>query len=164
MTKIGFRVFISAVCALGLLAGYRLSGFPRVDTYKLLNVVGLFYDFLGVIVLSELALSSAKWKTVSVDIIAPAILWLHTVFPFGVLLGCLGSSLAHRPSAETVFRFALLFWSYSVLPVAVLEQTAVFPRLAILRGVESRWRWFSLYLLLTGVGIQLIAALMGLNS
>src|SRR6202035_2519577 len=90
MTKVGFRFFVFAICALGLLAGYRLSGVPRLETYKLLNVVGLLYDFLGIVVLSDLAISNPKWKKASVDLIAPAVLWLHTIFPFGVLLGSAG--------------------------------------------------------------------------
>src|SRR5579872_2717217 len=56
------QIFVSAVVLLGLAAGYRLSELPRLETYKLLNLAGLSYDFLGVLVLSELLASNTKWK------------------------------------------------------------------------------------------------------
>jgi len=43
-----------------------------------------------------------------------------------------------------------------------LNETVVFPQFAALRALESRWRWFGLFLLLTGIALQLLAALMSL--
>jgi hypothetical protein len=165
MSNRAFVVFISLVLALGLTTGYHLSGLPRLETYKLLNVVGLFYDFLGVVVLSEIAVSSGKWKKVSVDWIAPAVLWLHMVFPLGVFVGgLLAAVVLHSSSGDAVSQFAVVFWAYSMIPLTVLNETVVFPQFAFFRGLETRWRWFGLYLLLSGVGLQLIGALLGLKA
>src|SRR5260370_35399264 len=84
-----FVVVISLMFLTGLSIGYHLSGFPRLETYKLVNIVGLCYDFLGVVVLSEFAASSPKWKKISVAWIAPTVLWLHTILPLGALIGAL---------------------------------------------------------------------------
>jgi hypothetical protein len=165
MSNRAFVVFISLVLALGLATGYHLSTLPKLETYKLLNVAGLFYDFLGVVVLSEIAVSSGRWKKISVDRIAPAVLWLHMVFPLGVFVGGLfGTVVVQSSSGRAVSQFAVVFWAYSMIPLAVLNETVVFPQFALLRGLESRWRWFGLFLLLTGVGLQLTAALVGLTA
>jgi hypothetical protein len=101
---------------LGVAAGYQLSALPKLETHKLLNVAGLFYDFLGVAVLSEMVASSAKWKQISVDAIAPGILWLHTIFPFGTFLGGFLAALLLHSSSWTsswtaVSRLAVIFWA-----------------------------------------------------
>src|SRR6266404_6056091 len=141
-----FVVFISFVLALGLAIGYHLSLLPRLETYKLLNVAGLCYDFLGIVVLSEITASSARWKKISVEWVAPVVLWLHTGIPLGVFIGgSLAAMLVHSSSGAAVSRFAAVFWAYSMIPLAVLNETVVFPQFAFLRGLESRWRWFGLF-------------------
>jgi len=80
MSNRWFAAFIAGIVGLGVAAGYRLGSLPRLETYKLLNVAGLFYDLLAVLVLSEIVASSAGWKKISVEKIAPGVLWFHTVF------------------------------------------------------------------------------------
>lgn len=88
-----------------------------------------------------------------------------SVFPLGVSLGGFLVVLLHSSSwAAHVSRFAFTFWAYSLLPLSVLDTTVTFPRFAALKALESRWRWFGLYLVLNGVGLQLIAAVLGLRS
>lgn len=160
-----FWIFVSAISLLGLALGYRLSALPRLETYKFLNVAGLSYDFLGVLVLSELLASTVRWKNVCVKFLAPLILWLHTLIPFGAFLGAsLPGQLMHKPSSEIVAKFFLLFFGYSLIPLTVFDEFVVFPRLRFVkRDVETRWRWFGLLLLLSGVGLQLAAAVLALG-
>lgn len=165
MTSRRFAIFITVILCLGVAAGCQLASLPKLETYKLLNVAGLFYDFIAVLVLSEMASSSAKWKKISVEKMAPAVLWLHTVFPLGVSLGgVLAAVLLHSSSWAAVSRLAVSFWIYSLLPLSALDATVTFPRFAGLKALESRWRWFGLYLLLNGVVLQLIAGVLALKS
>jgi hypothetical protein len=158
-----FVVFISLVFLLGLYTGCRLSKFPKLETYKLVNIAGLLYDFLGVVVISEMATTNSRWKKISLDWIAPGVLWLHMVFPLGAVFGGLAAALLlENSSGAAVFKFASAFLGYSMIPLIAMSQT-VSPQFAFFRNVESRWRWFALLLLLTGVGLQLVAALMGLR-
>ncbi len=164
MSNRAFLAFISLVLVLGLYAGYHLSTLPKLETFRLINIAGLFYDLLGVLVLSEIVGSNETWKKISVDWIAPAVLWLHTVFPLGALFGgLLAAGLVRNSSGVAVSTFALTFWGYSMIPLLFLNETVVFPQFALLKGLETRWRWFGLFLLMTGVALQLIAALMGLG-
>ena len=157
-----FLIFISVVLVFGIMVGYKLSTFPRLETHRLINVVGLLYALLGVIVLSELAVISPRWKEIAVRWVAPTVLWMHTAFPLGIFLGGTAAILLGATSGAIVSKFAVTFFAYSLIPLSVLNETVVFPQFAALRGLESRWRWFALFLLLTGVALQLIAALMAL--
>lgn len=150
-----FVIFISFVFAFGATVGHRLSILPRLEMSKLMNIAGLSYDFLGVIVLSEMVSSSVRWRRVAVTNIAPVVLWFHTVFPLGALGGAL---LSRGPSSGTASTFAIAFWSYSLIPLGFLNEVVVFPRSWAGIGIELRWRFFGLLLVVSGIGLQLVAA------
>lgn len=156
---------LSILFVLGVRLGYWLSEFPRLEPYRLLNVIGLSYDLMGVLVLSELFASSETWKRVCVNFVAPAILWLHTVTPFGAIFGSYLGQMMHKPSFEIAGKFAVGFFSYSMLPVVLLNEVVVFPFLKRMRtNVELRFRWFGLLLVVTGTGVQLLSAIMALKQ
>jgi hypothetical protein len=165
VSNLAFWSFVSLVSLLGLVLGYRLSALPKLEGHKLLNVAGLSYDFLGVLVLSELLASSAKWKDICVKFLAPTVLWFHALIPFGAFVGGgFVAQVTHQPSSEIVGRFFMLFFAYSLIPVSVFQELVVLPKLPFVkRDVETRWRWFGFFLLLSGVGVQLIAAGLGLG-
>jgi hypothetical protein len=176
MTNRVFRIFFSVVLLLGLAAGYWLAALPGLQTNELLNLVGLSYNFLGVLVLSELLAVSATWKNICVKFLAPGALWLHTLIPLGA---CVGAQLHEvrtlsRASGvvgaiqlmriSPVAHFFFLFFGYSLLPLSVLNEFVVLPQLPFAkRDIESRWRWFGLFLLLSGIAFQLIAVLLAIR-
>ena len=160
MNNRSFAIFIIIILALGLFVGYQISFWQILDTGKLLNIIGLFYNLLGVVVLSEIVLSSPKLREISVNWIAPFVLWIHMVIPLGTFLGAM---LAYgATSALSVSKFAIGFLIYSIIPLGLLEVTVVFPRYRTLQYFELRYRYFGLFLFLTGIALQLVAAVKGL--
>jgi len=165
MTNRRFLVFLALVLFLGAYTGYHLSSLPKIEPYKLLNIVGLFYDLLGVVVLSDLLASAPKWKRISLDWIAPGILWFHSMFPFGVLPGAgLAHLLKHAPSSGAVAGFAFGFAVYSMIPLSIFDMTVSFPTISFFKDAEYRWRMFAFFLVLSGVGLQLLAAIKGFQA
>lgn len=160
MNNKSFFIFIVIVFLLGVFLGHQLSLRQQVNTSKLLNVVGLIYNLLGVVVLSEIVTSSSKLKEISLNLVAPGVLWFHTSIPLGAFVGAVFAS--GSPSGASISRLAIAFWAYSLIPLALLEATVVFPRFKALRGLESRWRYFGLFLFSSGIALQLIAAVQGL--
>jgi Na+/melibiose symporter-like transporter len=164
MSNRRFLVLVSVLLLLGLAAGYRLSTLPRLETYKLLNVAGLSYSLLGMLVLSEL-LASATWKRICVKFLAPAVLWLHSLIPLGAFVGAFVAKLMHKPSWEIVCKFFIGFFTYSLIPLSVLNEFVVWPQLpSIKRDIEARWRLFGLFLLSSGVAVQLVAAILAVRG
>lgn len=162
MSNRTFVAFSSIVILLGFMSGFKLSALTQLVPSKLINVVGLVYDLLGVVVLTEIASSSEKWKNISVRYIAPFVLWVHTLVPLGVFLGAIAGF--RHPSSRTLATFAVSFWGYSLIPLAILNETVVFPQFSRFKSIESRWRYFGIFLLLSGVGMQLLAALLLLRD
>jgi hypothetical protein len=100
--------------------GFRLSEFPKLESYKLLNIVGLSYDFLGVVVLSEILASSEKWKQLCVNVVAPVVLWFHTVLPVGALGGCFRWSTS-RTCPVLRSRFEFCYWIRGLLNLSSFD-------------------------------------------
>jgi hypothetical protein len=114
------------------------------------------------VVLSELLNPNPKWKAFSVNVMAPVILWLHTLVPLGAFIGGgVAAGLKHGSWGGEVSRFAIAFWAYSLIPLSILDAWVVFPRISTFKTLESRWRYWGLYLLGAGVGLQLASALLG---
>ncbi len=156
-----FVAFLIVLLCLGFVVGYRFSRISKLDTAKLLNIVGLYYALLGILVLNEILAPNAKWKRVSVELIAPATLWAHTAIPIGAAVGAAVAFSAHWPSASIVFKFAVGFFACSLIPLAFLDVTVVKPQFGIFKATESRWRFFGFLLVLSGVALQLVAAVVG---
>jgi hypothetical protein len=155
---------IGTLLLLGFFAGYRLSSIPNLQTYKLLNLVGLIYAFLGVLVLSEI-LAVEGWKNFCVKKLAPSVSWIQTVVPFGALVGSSIAAFRGNPSGSLVALFSLSFWGYSLLVVMPLNEIVVLPQLPFIKkDVETRWRWLGFLLVLGGVGAQLVAGVLDVRQ
>ncbi|TAJ30676.1 MAG: hypothetical protein EPO64_03045 [Nitrospirae bacterium] len=157
-----FVVFIVALGLVGGLLGHSLARYPKLETFKLLNIVGLVYDLLGIIVLSEVVAKNERLKAFMVKWVAGFLIWAQSVVPLGALFGAwVGSSL---PSSSVAVGFFASFFVYSVFVLTVIDSTVFFPRLARFQSLSFRTRTFGLVLLITGVFIQLVAAFKDLNA
>jgi predicted neutral ceramidase superfamily lipid hydrolase len=127
-------------------------------------VAGLSYSLLGMLVLSEL-FASARWRKICVKFLAPAVLWVHSLIPLGAFVGAFVAQLMHKPSWEIVCKFFIGFFAYSLIPLSVLNEFVVWPQLPFVKpDIETRWRLFGLFLLLSGVAVQLVAAILAIRG
>jgi len=84
------QIFVGALTvtgALGVAIGYVLSGYTHLETFKLLNIIGLFYDLLGIVVLSEIVSNRTVVKVFFVKWVSGSLIWAQTVIPLGALMG-----------------------------------------------------------------------------
>jgi len=159
------QIFVGALTvtgALGVAIGYVLSGYTHLETFKLLNIIGLFYDLLGIVVLSEIVSNRTVVKVFFVKWVSGSLIWAQTVIPLGALMGTgLGYSL---PSSGVAAKFFGSFFAYSVLILGLIEATVFVPQRRSFQNLETRSHMFGLILLVTGVLIQIVAAFKDLNS
>jgi hypothetical protein len=99
----GIAVLLTVGCAIAV----SLAHHPKLESFKLLNIAGLSYDFLGLVVLSEMVASSDRWKNFVVRWVAGLILWGQTVVPLGAAMGAWISG--STSSAHTVNFFPGVF-------------------------------------------------------
>jgi hypothetical protein len=152
-----FLVFIALLLSLGIYLGWVLAARPVFSILAVLNVVGIAYSTVAVVVLYESVAENATFKQIVVSHIAPVLLWAHTTIPLGVTLSWL--LIRKSPHGSQIAGFGLSFFAYSILPLSVLDATVTFPRIAKLKSLDGRHRRFGLFLLLSGLGMQLISAL-----
>ena len=120
------------------------------------NIVGLTYDLLGLLILSEIVAKSERLTAFVVRWVAGAVLWGQTIVPLGAALGAWLHSAG--PSSAAASAFLISFWCYSLFLLALIDSTVFFPRIERLQDISLRSRVFGLILLVSGVAVQLIAA------
>jgi hypothetical protein len=156
-----WKIVLWLTVVLGAFIGYRLARIANLQPYKLLNIVGLLYNLLAVFVLSEVLVGSPNWKRICVEKIAPVLMWAHITVPIGAALGAgLAWLVGRGPSASIAVLFAGGTFGYMSFAIGILEQTVV--RQGLFKDIETRWRYFGLILLSSGMLCQLVSAIKGL--
>lgn len=128
----------------------------RLETFKLLNILGLALDLLGLIVLAEFVATSERLKKFVVLWIAGAVLWGITVIPIGAWLGALAYS--EGPSSAKAANFFINLFGYALLPLGLLDYAVFNPIQPMSKDQTARTRRFGFLLLASGTIIQLVAA------
>ena len=158
MTRITvvFNIWLGFLLVVGFALGFGIAAHPKLETFKLLNILGLTLDLLGLVVLSEFVTSSEKWKSFVVKWVAGVLLWAQTVIPLAAAAGA--SIVADAPSSSKASAFFIALFGYSLIPLALLDHTVFYPSRFDLADKTQRTRRFGLLLLISGVLVQLVAA------
>lgn len=157
-----FNVWIGFLLAVGFALGVGIAAHPKLETFKLLNILGLTLDLLGLVVLSEFVSSSERWKSFVVKWVAGVLLWAQTVIPLAAAAGA--SFAASAPSSSKASAFFIALFGYSLIPLALLDHTVFYPSRFDLADKTQRTRRFGLLLLISGVLVQLLAAFQDLYA
>ncbi len=157
-----FAVFIAALLLAGIYLGVSVSRLPTLEPFKLLNILGLTLDLLGLLVLSEFVLGSERWTTFVVKWIAGLLLWGQTVVPLGAALGA--EVFGDGPSSSRAASFFFALFAYSLIPLAILDSTVFNPTRLTDADKTQRARRFGLLLLVSGILVQIVAAFHDLHS
>ncbi len=67
------------------------------------------------------------------------------------------------PGNQMAFGFSSAVLFYSFLPLALFDAKVVFPRKRTFADLETRWRYFGLFLFGSGAILRLIAAIIDLR-
>ncbi|MDE1892373.1 MAG: hypothetical protein KGI13_07750 [Betaproteobacteria bacterium] len=155
-----FLIFILVLFLLGFFLGWFLASRPSFSIPPLLNVTGIIYNILAVVLLYEAVAEDEKNKRTIVNYVAPFLLWAQTVIPLGITISWFW--IKNLPHGNEVSTFGFAFFAYFILPLSFVDATVTFPRFEKFKSLHGRYRRFGLFLLLSGLGMQLIAGLMAL--
>lgn len=64
------NVWLCLLVAVGVWLGLAVASHPKLETFKLLNILGLTLDLLGLVILSEFVVTSDQWKSFVVKWVA----------------------------------------------------------------------------------------------
>jgi hypothetical protein len=151
-----FLFVVASLGVAGYLLGRTLAAHPKLETFKLLNIAGLSYDFLGLMVLTETVAKNEQLKSFVVSWLAGTVLWVQTIVPLGAAFGA--GFASNAPSGPIASSFFISFWIYSIFVLAALEASVFYPRVPEMQEPTGRSRRFGVLLLISGVLVQLIAA------
>ena len=142
--------------------GFALSRLPKFAPYKLLNIAGIIYGLLGVVVLAELVVKNDALKRIMVTYVAGAVLWASMVVPLGMLFGAGLAYAVGQPSAAATATCSFSFVVWSMLPLSAVDATVVAPTPLIKIDLHERHQILGLALLFGGGTLQFVAAVFDL--
>jgi hypothetical protein len=151
-----FILFVLILLGIGLWLGRTLSFRSSLSIPSILNVIGIVYSITAVVVLYEAISANISRRSFIVNYFAPFILWAHTLVPLGVAIAWVIPG--GGPSRNIISSFGLSFFVYSILPLGFLDTAVTFPRIKEWQPVDIRFKRFGLFLLVSGLSMQLIAA------
>jgi len=150
--------------ALGVLIYFVLSSLPKVESFKLFNVVGLAFDILGVLLLSKLIAKSAEKHIVLLDYFYAFIYVAVICVPLGVIFGNLLFFWLDLSSSGTVVTFASSIFAYVAAPLFITEYSGEIFKFKFYESVSSRVIFMGWYLLIAGLALQMAGAIMDLTA
>lgn len=143
----------------GVAFTYWLSGLHAIPTVKLLNIAGIAYGLIGVLILSEAVVHRESIKQFMVVWVGTALLWVHTGLALGVLAGAILVTYVGQPSAHAACGFSLTMFVWAMWTCGVVDGTVTNPLTPRLRAMPERHQRLGLILLVTGLVLQLVAAI-----
>jgi hypothetical protein len=157
-----FWIFLLILIAVGAGIACCLGSWDKLELFKLLNVIGLLYGLLGVLVLSEFVLESPKWRNLVIERVSGVLLWVHLGIPIGAAVTSLFLALLASkafPSAAVFGSASFAFFLWTVPGGLLLENFVFVPKWPRFREPAVRTRTFGLLLVAGGLVAQLVAAI-----
>jgi len=159
-------ISVSLFGLLGIYLAFLLGRFEQIALFKLLNIVGLGFDIVGLLILSEFFLRNEKIvRRLSDWLIAVSMIFL-LITPMGIFTGAIIGvvTTTELPSIDTVLAFAGGIMLYVGLPLYGTDSLGDALLLKFYNTAETRAKFLGWFFLLSGLVVQLVAATMDLLS
>lgn len=148
---------------LGIYIGIKLSQFGNFEVSKLFNIIGLTFDIFGVIILSYVIISNEKIKGIVSGWGAATTISIIGFMPIGLFLGALiGIEFLGHQAVNNLFSYYLPITIYALLSAFFIEDTILMPKFSIFKSQDARIKVLGGFFLLSGLCIQLYAAILDL--
>ncbi|NOZ37142.1 MAG: hypothetical protein GXP11_03550 [Gammaproteobacteria bacterium] len=163
--KISYVPFFNALAmALGAYYFFQFSWLEDLPVFKLFNIWGIFFDILGVILLSSFLSSSARLKQFIVERVSFEFIAFLLFFILGSLILSPYAAMYKQPSAKVLAIFqASLLGPFTVIWFLV-EDFVSDPKVDSLKDYGFRLRVLGSTFLITGLTMQMIGAFLDIRG
>jgi hypothetical protein len=163
-SRIGQIAIDAAFFALGVWAGAETSLLASVQAFKLLNITGLGFDLLGVLLLTYVITTSERVRRFVADWGGVVGVALTGFFFLGYYIGIAAGSAWLGGKDHGLFAYFGPVLIGGMASLFFLEDTVMIPKLKLLQSDERRIKFLGGYFLLAGLCIQIFAAFLDLWS
>ena len=147
----------------GVLLFYALSSITRIESFKLFNVIGLFFDIIGVLLLSKLVTDHSEKHRNIFDYCYFFFIGLIHHVPLGIIIGSVLLFWLDLPSSNIVTGFGGVILLYVAAPLYIIDYSGEIFELKFYKCTNSRIIFMGWYLLLSGLALQMVGALKDLT-
>lgn len=151
-------IFVISIL-LGAFIGWELSFFRNFQYFKLVNLTGLLYDMLAILLLSYAVLANDSIKDHVAHKVSMFVIILSSVFPMGIVGGSALSSLFGGGVSGELVTYIYSFVGVSIIPTYYFFGSPVFEPVGNRAfKPEKRIKILGAILLFMGFVFQIIAA------
>ncbi|MCS0444648.1 MULTISPECIES: hypothetical protein [Vibrio] len=148
----------------GIVFSFYLSSHPNLELFKLANFIGLLLDIIGVLLLTNLVVSSTNIYRKFFDYIYAFLLFGVINVPIGMILGCVAWTFMGLPSPQLVLGFSASMVGIIGTPLFTIDYAAEIFQLKFYETVKSRIVFMGWFLVCIGLSMQLFGAAKDLFS
>ncbi|RDE19714.1 hypothetical protein DV711_12605 [Motiliproteus coralliicola] len=153
------NIMRNVVVALGLFTGWKLSFIQDFQYFKLINLIGLLYDIVAVLLLSYAILTNEKIQEQIAHKVAMFIIMLSLFFPASTLGGSVLAALFIENFNSEIIMAIVIFSAISGAPSVFLFGSPAFePVGGVALEPKKRIKILGSMLLVLGFLFQIIAA------
>ena len=149
---------------LGAGLAYRLAQLPHLAAFKLLNVAGILYDLLGVLILTYVVVSSNAFRSFIAGWGSVLALGLTSWTVLGLFGGALVLSIFGSTNLAELWALATPMLVFALASGIFIEDFALVPIFPKFKSVDARVAALGGYFLVAGLLLQFYAAILDLGS
>lgn len=158
--KINIPVILFFTAALGAFIGYQFGQNEHLKFYKLLNLFGLIYDFIAVLLLSYAVLAKDKIQDAVAHYVSVLFIWFTSMFP-----ACFHIAYQLTGNGSGLDPYMKIFMFISIIPMLYVYCSPVLEPLSYKAyDPSTRIKILGTLLLLVGFAFQITAAVEDLGS
>jgi len=144
---------------MGAVLGWYMSFFSNLQFYKLLNLAGVMFDLLGVLLLSYVILAKEAVQSVIADHISRYVVIFSGSIPASMFIASLVASICGAISANGVRVFSAIYALISMLPIYLIFSSPILEPVSDKRYEASvRVKYLGAIFILMGLVFQIVAA------
>ncbi len=158
-TKLSLNVIFLLLALVGAFSGWSLAFHSKLEYFKILTFVGVFFDLVGVVLLTYAVLLNEKIKEFIANQIARSIVLSMIIIPISTTLGAAIATIFDASSAQEVIKFSSAY-TYIVMPLALIifVTPLLEPAYGLTYESEKRVKIMGSGLVILGVIFQLISS------
>ena len=149
----------------GVFLALKLALYGAFDVFKIFNIIGLIFDIVGVVILTYFIAANERIKKIITFWFASIAVGFLGFMPLGLFIGALyASAVLHINEIDRLFEYYLPITLYSLFSFYFIEATVLSPKSKYFESQEIRVKACGGYFIISGLLIQLYAAVLDFLS
>lgn len=168
------NIYSALSFCLGIIFAYFFALAPNLKLYKLLNIIGVLFNIIGILIISQYVLKNENLTKFVSDKFTAYTLISLSMIPIGMIFGSLGTMVLFIlngtqdiSTVKIIGKFAGVILLFVFTPLFIIEYVLdifFFRNLSFPESILKKTIFMGWFFLVSGLLVQLIAAILAVYS